>query len=113
MQACSAHAGHAHQHGPGCGHAAVRHDGHADHLHDGHLHHSHGDHVDDHRLMVSKANPEACGPGHSCSAHPGGHKHGAGCGHPGVPHGSHMDYLVAGHLHAAHSSHCDDHGPLA
>ena len=40
MTTCSAptHADHAHQHGPGCGHPAVRHSGHVDYLHDGHLH---------------------------------------------------------------------------
>jgi hypothetical protein len=29
-----------------------------------------------------------------------------------VPHGDHVDYLVAGHLHHPHGGHCDDHGPL-
>ena len=29
--------GHAHVHGPSCGHTAVKHDGHIDYLHDGHL----------------------------------------------------------------------------
>jgi hypothetical protein len=29
-----------------------------------------------------------------------------------VPHGDHIDYLVAGHLHFAHGAHCDDHGVL-
>ena len=33
------HQGHAHQHGPGCGHTAIQHNGHTDYLHDGHLHH--------------------------------------------------------------------------
>ena len=42
------HAGHTHQHGPGCGHTGIKHDGHVDYLHDGHLHHPHGDHCDDH-----------------------------------------------------------------
>ena len=48
MSCTNTHAGHAHVHGPGCGHTAVRHDGHIDYLHDGHLHHPHGDHCDDH-----------------------------------------------------------------
>jgi hypothetical protein len=41
MTTCSAstHPDHAHEHGPGCGHPAVRHGGHVDYLHDGHLHH--------------------------------------------------------------------------
>jgi hypothetical protein len=29
-----------------------------------------------------------------------------------VPHGDHVCYLVNGHLHHPHGSHCDDHGPL-
>jgi hypothetical protein len=29
-----------------------------------------------------------------------------------VPHGDHVDYLVAGHLHHVHGDHCDDHGPV-
>src|ERR1700720_2786346 len=50
MTTCSAptHSDHAHQHGPGCGHPAVRHGGHTDYLHDGHLHHPHEGHVDEH-----------------------------------------------------------------
>jgi hypothetical protein len=110
---CQPHAGHAHQHGPGCDHPQVLHEGHRDALHDGHLHHAHAGHVDDHRLRVGKANPDACGNGHACSAHPGVHQHGSACGHPAVPHGSHIDYWAAGHLHHAHAGHCDNHGPLA
>jgi hypothetical protein len=29
-----------------------------------------------------------------------------------VPHGDHVDYLVAGHLHYPHGDHCDDHGKV-
>jgi hypothetical protein len=29
-----------------------------------------------------------------------------------VPHGNHVDYRVAGHLHHPHGDHCDDHGPV-
>ena len=45
------HDDHAHTHGPGCGHPAVRHGDHTDYLHDGHLHHacSHGA-VEEHEL---------------------------------------------------------------
>ena len=39
---------HDHEHGPGCGHMAVRHDDHIDYLVAGHLHHPHGDHCDHH-----------------------------------------------------------------
>ena len=45
-------------------------------------------------------------------AHEAGHTHGPGCGHEAVPHGDHIDYLVAGHLHHPHGDHCDDHGPI-
>jgi len=106
------HDGHAHTHGPDCGHKAVQHDGHEDYLHDGHLHHVHGDHVDCHTLAVSGTNPAACTPSHACGSHAADHVHGAGCGHDAVPHGDHTDYVVDGHLHHAHGSHCDDHGPV-
>jgi zinc transport system permease protein len=46
------------------------------------------------------------------AAHP--HEHGAGCGHPPVPHGDHVDYDHDGHLHAPHRTgtgvHYDEHG---
>jgi hypothetical protein len=29
-----------------------------------------------------------------------------------VPHGDHVDYVVDGHLHRSHDSHCDDHGEV-
>jgi len=103
---------HGHQHGPNCGHTAVKHDGHTDYLHDGHLHFQHGDHVDDHSIEVSSANPEKCTPAHECSGHDKNHIHGANCGHEAVPHGNHVDYLVDGHLHYHHGTHCDDHGKL-
>jgi len=105
---CSPHEGHAHHHGPNCGHMAVKHDGHTDYLHDGHLHHVHGDHVDDHRLGTSNQNPDRCTPEQSC----GTHVHGPNCGHERVPHGDHEDYLVNGELHHPHGKHCDNHGRL-
>ena len=103
---------HSHEHGPNCGHTAVKHDGHTDYLHDGHLHHGHGDHVDDHKIEVTAANPEKCTPNHSCAAHEKAHTHGANCGHEAVPHGDHVDYLVDSHLHHPHGTHCDDHGKV-
>jgi hypothetical protein len=106
------HPNHDHQHGPGCGHTAVRHDGHTDYLHDGCLHHPAGGQVEEHRLEVNAANPAACTPQHACGGHPAGHQHGPGCGHEAVPHGDHTDYLVQGHLHHPHGSHCDDHGKV-
>jgi hypothetical protein len=107
------HDAHAHTHGKDCGHKAIQHDGHVDYLHDGHLHHSHDGHVDECTLEVSSKNPSACTPAHACAAHDASHAHGPGCGHDAVPHGDHVDYLVAGHLHHAHGGHCDDHGPIA
>ena len=36
----------------------------------------------------------------SCSMHPThDHRHGPGCGHPGIRHGDHVDYVHDGHLH--------------
>lgn len=109
---CNVHEGHSHQHKAGCGHVSVKHGDHYDYLHDGHLHYVHGDHVDDHSLAVDAANPAPCTPQHECGKHPTNHKHGSSCGHEAVPHGDHVDYLVAGHLHHPHGSHCDDHGPV-
>ena len=106
------HENHDHKHGPACGHTAIKHDGHTDYLHDGHLHHPTGSQVEEHRLEVSRANPAACTPAHTCGGHAAGHQHGPGCGHEAVPHGDHTDYLVDGHLHHLHGNHCDDHGPV-
>jgi zinc transport system permease protein len=39
---------HPHEHGPGCGHVAVRHGDHVDYVHDGHRHAPHGHHYDEH-----------------------------------------------------------------
>jgi hypothetical protein len=106
------HPDHDHVHGPDCGHLAVRHGDHIDYLHDGHLHHDHDGHVDECVLDVGAANPAACTPSHSCAGHAQGHVHAPGCGHEAVPHGDHVDYLVAGHLHHPHGGHCDDHGAV-
>jgi hypothetical protein len=105
------HDGHDHDHGPGCGHTAVRHDGHTDYLHDGCLHHPHGDHVHEHVIAVSERNPDGCRQDDH-QGHQSGHRHGPGCGHEAVPHGDHTDYLVDGRLHHPHGEHCDDHGPV-
>jgi hypothetical protein len=104
------HEHHSHTHGAGCGHIALKHNGHTDYLHDGHLHHVHGDHVDEHVVESNSRNPSECTPNHSCGGHERGHVHGPGCGHERVPHADHVDYLVDGHLHHPHGSHCDDHG---
>jgi DNA-binding transcriptional ArsR family regulator len=106
------HKDHKHQHGPNCGHQAVKHDGHVDYLHDGHLHHMGKAGVEEHQIGVSKDNPADCTPKHDCGKHDKKHKHGPGCGHEAVPHGDHTDYLVDGHLHHPHGDHCDDHGKV-
>jgi hypothetical protein len=108
----STHAPHDHQHGPGCGHTAVRHGDHVDYAHDGHLHHTHDGHVDECAIEIGAANPADCTPSHACGAHDAAHAHGPGCGHEAIPHGGHTDYLVAGHLHHPHGAHCDDHGAV-
>lgn len=107
------HPQHDHVHGPACGHKGLEHEGHVDYLHDGHLHHptANGE-VEEHVLAVNATNPDTCQGGHVCQAHPADHVHGPGCGHPAVPHGDHVDYLVDGHLHHPHNGHCDNHGPV-
>jgi zinc transport system permease protein len=37
------------------------------------------------------------------------HEHAAGCGHPAVVHGDHVDYVHEGHRHAMHGGHYDEH----
>jgi hypothetical protein len=107
------HDEHEHRHSAGCAHIKVQHAGHVDYLHDGHLHHVHEGHIDEHALDVSSSNPADCTATHACGGHDAAHQHLSGCGHEAVPHGDHADYLVNGHLHRAHGSHCDDHGTLS
>jgi zinc transport system permease protein len=38
-----------------------------------------------------------------------GHEHGPSCGHLGVEHGDHVDYIHDGHRHAPHGGHYDEH----
>ncbi len=45
---------HDHEHGPGCGHDAVRHGDHLDYLHDGHRHAPHDDHYDEHQVAAAQ-----------------------------------------------------------
>ena len=110
MTACTEnhHDSHPHQHGPDCGHTAIRHNDHVDYLHDGHLHHIHGNHVDEHFLEVSAKNPAGC----TLKVHCTDHVHGPSCGHQAVPHDDHIDYIADGRLHHPHGDHCDDHGPV-
>ncbi len=104
----------AHVHGSNCGHVRIEHEGHVDYLDGGKLcHQEESGQVTAHVIPLSKQNPAACTPTHNCGQHDKGHVHGPGCGHEAIPHGDHMDYLVAGHLHHPHDGHCDDHGPVA
>lgn len=112
MNGCNVHSHEDHQHAAGCGHIQIMHEGHIDFLHDGHLHHPHNGHFDEHTLAISPVNPDACTEGHACSSHPSDHVHGSDCGHPSVPHGDHVCYLVDGHLHFPHNGHCDHHGAI-
>ena len=105
------HENHEHEHGPDCGHTAIKHGDHVGYLHDGHLHCAHEGHYDEHVIAVSDTNPDGC-IAHDCEGHDKDHVHGPDCGHPVVPHGDHVDYLVDGHLHHPHGDHCDNHGPL-
>ncbi len=109
---CKTHERHEHKHGSSCGHKAIKHEGHTDYLHDGHLHHIHDGHVDEHMLSES-SNKTSCTPEHKCSSHDAQHRHGPQCGHEGIPHGDHVDYLVGNHLHKPCQNHCDDHGQVA
>jgi hypothetical protein len=101
---------HEHKHGPNCGHRGIKHGDHVDYMHDGHLHSPDGKECS---IPVDAKNPDRCTPNHACAVHANGsHKHSPGCGHPAVPHGDHIDYVVEGHLHHEHNGHCDDHGPV-
>lgn len=105
------HAGHTHQHGAECGHAAIAHGGHVDYLHDGHLHNAHSAHADEHVLPVSAVNPvdEAL----VTKVEHAGHSHGAADDtHMMVQHGDHFDHVHDGRLHYTHGDHVDDHGPV-
>jgi hypothetical protein len=44
---CTTHQDHGHEHGAGCGHAAVQHGDHTDYMHDGHTHREHDGHWDE------------------------------------------------------------------
>lgn len=54
--------------------------------------------------MVDDAPPSPHAP---TEDHP--HEHADGCGHPGVQHGDHTDFLHEGHRHARHADHYDEH----
>src|ERR1700755_446738 len=46
-------------------------------------------------------------PTHTHAEHP--HHHGANCGHLGVKHGDHVDYLHDGHLHHQKGDEVEEH----
>jgi hypothetical protein len=63
-------------------------------------------------MAVNAANPADCTPRHARKGHERAHKHGPNCGHPAVPRGDHVDYLMDGHLHHPQCDHCGHHGPV-
>jgi len=113
MSACNTHASHDHVHMVNCGHLAIVHGSHVDYVHDGHLHAQHGDHFDECSLETAAAT--GCTKAHhGCGDHDAGHRHTATCGHPAVPHGDHVCYVVDNHLHfPCADGHCDSHGAFA
>ena len=92
-----------HQHGPGCGHTAIKHKDHIDYLVDGSLTHVENGKTVKHVIEVSDANPSQCRTV-DCEGHSGAKQ---------VPHGDHLDFLINGKLHHKHKDHCDDHGSIA
>lgn len=69
--------------------------------------------IDDHKIGLTDSNPMECTHTHTHSTEfvcDPAHTHNETCGHELVPHYDHYDYLVDGHLHYVHDSHCDDHG---
>ncbi len=88
----------------------VWHDGHLDILMEGTLWHVGDASLEAHALADDGVH--ACDPEHECGGHEAGHVHGPGCGHPAVPHGDHLCYLVGSHLHHPHGGHCDHHGSV-
>ena len=112
-QTMTQHANHSHQHGPNCGHTAIKHDGHVDYLHDGHLHHVKARRLGRRACPGSRA-PRTPPPASrsTMAASPRRTTSRSCLRPPAVPHGDHVDYLVEGHLHHPHGDHCDDHGPV-
>jgi hypothetical protein len=91
------HTDHAHEHGPGCGHVAFRHEDHVDYAHDGHLHRAHEGHIDE------------CETGEHVPHEGHQHQHQVDCGHVAIPHEGHVDYVHDGHRHVQHGDHWDEH----
>ena len=62
-----------------------------------------------HRSRLMAPFPEVTATPHRTSRPTHDHAHGPECGHPGVPHGDHVDYVHDGHRHAVHGEHYDEH----
>ena len=62
-----------------------------------------------HRSRLMAPFPEVAATPHRASGAHEHHAHGPECGHPGVPHGDHVDYVHDGHRHAPHGEHYDEH----
>lgn len=61
------------------------------------------------RAAARSAESDARLAGAHVTAEEHAHQHDERCGHPGVPHEDHTDYLHGGHLHAQHGQHYDEH----
>lgn len=61
------------------------------------------------RPFTEQADPFRVGEPHTVVPEEHRHQHGPDCGHAGVTHGDHVDYLHDGHRHAPHGAHYDEH----
>jgi zinc transport system permease protein len=59
------------------------------------------------RSRLREPFPAVPAPEHEPTEH--SHQHGQDCGHRGIPHGDHVDYVHDGHRHAEHGAHYDEH----
>jgi zinc transport system permease protein len=59
------------------------------------------------RARLREPFPGLAASDHEPTEHP--HQHGPECGHPGIRHGDHLDYVHDGHRHAEHGAHYDEH----
>jgi zinc transport system permease protein len=59
------------------------------------------------RARLREPFPAVPAPEHEPTEH--SHQHGPECGHRGIPHGDHVDYVHDGHRHAEHGAHYDEH----
>jgi zinc transport system permease protein len=59
--------------------------------------------------FLDPADPFLADESHTVVPEEHGHQHGPDCGHAGVAHGDHLDYLHDGHRHAPHGAHYDEH----